>query len=308
VAGRGVAPLERVLRPAYPLDLGLTLGPLRRGPGDPCHGTDASGALWRTCTTPDGPATSRLCRSADGTVHAAAWGPGARWALDGLPELLGAADDDTGFRARHGFLAAVQPRLRGLRLSRGRRVLDVLVPAVIEQKVTGSEARRSWRELTRQFGAPAPGPAPAGMRVPPTPAALLAVPDWDWHRCGIDSSRRRALRAAATVAGRLEECVDLAPAEARARLRAVPGIGPWTVAEVVQRATGCPDTVSVGDYNLPKTVGWALVGRPLDDAGFLEVLAPYAGQRQRAVRYVEASGFRKPRFAPRLAPTDYRRL
>ena len=37
-----------------------------------------------------------------------------------------------------------------------------------------------------------------------------------------------------------------------------------------------------------------LVGRPLDDDGMLDVLAPYAPHRHRVVRLVEMSGARKP--------------
>jgi 3-methyladenine DNA glycosylase/8-oxoguanine DNA glycosylase len=124
----------------------------------------------------------------------------------------------------------------------------------------------------------------------------------------VDSARRRTLRAAATVADRLERSVELGGAEGRELLRRVPGIGVWTAAEVAQRAWGDPDAVSVGDFHIPTVVGWALVGRPLDDAGMLEVLAPYAPQRQRAVRYIEASGFRRPRFGPRFAAKDYRAM
>jgi hypothetical protein len=40
----------------------------------------------------------------------------------------------------------------------------------------------------------------------------------------------------------------------------------------------------------------------------LSVLAPYVPQRARAVRYVELSGFRKPRFGPRFSPRDYRAM
>jgi hypothetical protein len=53
-------------------------------------------------------------------------------------------------------------------------------------------------------------------------------------------------------------------------------------------------------------VGYALLGRKVDDEGMLEVLAPYAPHRQRVVRYIEAGGPGKPRFGPRLAPKDYR--
>jgi 3-methyladenine DNA glycosylase/8-oxoguanine DNA glycosylase len=184
----------------------------------------------------------------------------------------------------------------------------VLLPAVLEQKVTGTEARRSYRELCRRFGTPAPGPVPTGMRVGPTPRAVLGIPDWEWHKAGVDSARRRALIAAAQVAHRLEKAVELRGEAGRKLLRLIPGIGVWTAAEIAQRAWGDPDAVSFGDFHIPSVVGWALVGKPLDDDGMAEVLAPYSPQRHRAVRYVEVSGFRKPRFGPRFSPRDYRAM
>jgi 3-methyladenine DNA glycosylase/8-oxoguanine DNA glycosylase len=312
--------MTRDWRPDYPLDLADLLLPLRRGRGDPTLRLDEGrGVWWRTATTEAGPASCALRREtaggSHGTVRASAWGPGAQLLLDGIPALLGAHDDDTGFVAHHPLVAQARARRPGLRLGATGRVWDTLFPAVLEQKVTGVEARRSWRELSWRFGEVAPGPdgMPA-MRVPPTPTALRAVPDWEWHRAGVDLARRRALLASATVAHRLEGAVALALAPAgggaagRALLRRVPGIGVWTAAEVAQRAWGDPDAVSVGDFHVPTVVGWALVGRPLDDAGMLAVLAPYAPQRQRAVRYIEASGFRRPRFGPRFSAKDYRAI
>jgi 3-methyladenine DNA glycosylase/8-oxoguanine DNA glycosylase len=257
--------------------------------------------------SPAGPVTTALWVG-DGTVHATAWGPGAQAALHGLPALLGADDDDTGFTAHHDIVADARRRMPGLRLGGTGRVWDLLLAAILEQKVTGYEARRSWRELSRRFGEPAPGPAPDGMRLPPTPKAVRAIPDWEWHRAGVDGARRRAILAAASVANRLEECVALGGEAGRDRLRLVPGIGRWTAAEVAQRAWGDPDAVSFGDFHIPTVVGYALTGRALDDAGMAEVLAPYAPQRQRAVRYIEASGARRPRFGPRFSPRDYRSL
>ncbi len=283
------------------------LAPLCRGRGDPTMRLDGDG-IWRVADTPCGAATVALRRGGDGAVLAHAWGPGAGWTLDGLPGLLGAVDDDAGFEPRHPLVRDARRRLPGLRLGATGRVWEVLVPAVLEQKVTGVEARRSWRELCHRFGSAPPGPAPAGMRLPPTPRQLRAIPDWEWHRAGVDSARRRALLATAAVAHRLEAAVSLRGEAGRALLRSVPGIGAWTAAEVAQRAWGDPDAVSVGDLHVPSLVGWALVGRPLDDDGMLEVLAPYTPQRQRAVRYVEASGFRRPRFGPRYAAKDYRAL
>ena len=294
--------------PPFPLDLRGLLAPLRRGRGDPTMQMTADGTVWRTGTTPDGPATLALRRCADGQVRATAWGPGAGWTLDGVPSLLGADDDDSGFIAHHPLVAQTRRRTPGLRLGATRRVWDVLLPAVLEQKVTGIEARRSWRELCRRYGSQPPGPAPAGMRVVPSPEQVRAIPDWQWHLAGVDQARRRAILGAAVVAHRLEGAVTLRGEAGRALLRKVSGIGVWTAAEVAQRAWGDPDAVSVGDFHIPSVVGWALLGRPLDDDGMLEVLAPYAPHRHRAVRYIEASGYRRPRFGPRYSPRDYRAM
>jgi 3-methyladenine DNA glycosylase/8-oxoguanine DNA glycosylase len=297
---------ERSWTPPHPLDLGALLAPLRRGRGDPTMRVDADGTVWRAGTTPAGAATLSVRRESGGAVHATGWGPGAIWALDGLPALLGADDDDSAFVPHHPLISQVRRRMPGLRLGATCRVWDVLVPAVLEQKVTGVEARRSWRELCWHFGERAPGPN--RLWVPPNPPAVRAIPDWEWHRAGVDHSRRRTLLAAATVAHRLESAVTLTGKAGRDLLCKVPGIGVWTAAEIAQRAWGDADAVSVGDFHIPSVVGYALVGRPLDDAGMLEILAPYAPQRHRAVRYIEASGLRRPRFGPRFSPRDYRAI
>jgi 3-methyladenine DNA glycosylase/8-oxoguanine DNA glycosylase len=91
-------------------------------------------------------------------------------------------------------------------------------------------------------------------------------------------------------------------------LRAVPGIGPWTAAEIAQRALGDADAVSVGDLHLPRLVGWALAGRPFDDDAMLAELAPYTPHRHRAVRLVELSGVGMPHFAPRYQVRDFRTI
>jgi 3-methyladenine DNA glycosylase/8-oxoguanine DNA glycosylase len=292
--------------PSFPVDVVALLSPLARGSGDPTYRADSSGVRWLAGNTPDGPASLTLRRTARGPIEGTAWGPGAERLIAGLPALLGADDDDSEFVAHHPLVAQTRARMPGLRLGATGRVWDLLVGAVLEQKVTGTEAHRSWRELARRFGTAAPGPAPTGLRVPPSPAQLLAITDWEWHRAGVDGARRRTLIAAAQVAHRLERAVELRGVEGRKLLRLIPGIGVWTAAEVAQRAWGDPDAVSVGDFHIPALVGYALTGRSLDDAGMLTELAPYAPQRHRAVRYIEASGFRKPRFGPRYSPRDYR--
>jgi 3-methyladenine DNA glycosylase/8-oxoguanine DNA glycosylase len=288
----------------FVVDIGSALRPLRRGPGDPTFRC-VEGVYWRAFNTPCGAATLAL-RAADGTVCADAWGAGAQWALGQVPALLGAHDDPTGFVSHHERVTAARRRLPHLRLGATGTVWDVLLAAVLEQKVTGTEAYRSWRELAWRFGEPAPGAAPEGLRVPPTPAAVLAVPEWEWHRAGVDFSRRRALLAAATVIHRLERAVTLRGEAGRALLRKVPGVGVWTAAEVAQRAWGDPDAVSFGDFHLATVVGWALAGKPVDDDGMAELLAPYARHRHRAVQLLLATGAPRPRFGPRLSPRNYR--
>jgi 3-methyladenine DNA glycosylase/8-oxoguanine DNA glycosylase len=146
------------------------------------------------------------------------------------------------------------------------------------------------------------------MRVVPSPHRVLAVTDWQWHRCGLDGARRRALRAVASVASRLEPLDDVDSPTLQRKLTTVPGIGVWTAAEVVQRTLGDPDTVSYGDYHLKNLVGWSLAGRKTDDDGMMELLEPWRGHRQRVVRLLEIGGSRPPRRGPRMAPTDYRRV
>jgi 3-methyladenine DNA glycosylase/8-oxoguanine DNA glycosylase len=99
-------------------------------------------------------------------------------------------------------------------------------------------------------------------------------------------------------------------ADLQRRLRVVPGIGVWTAAEVVQRVFGCPDTVSYGDYHLKNQVGFALTGQArTDDDGMMALLEPWRGQRHRVVRLLLTNGVaRAPRFGPRNAPTDHRRI
>ncbi len=303
--------LRREWRAPFAVNVRLTLSVHRRGAGDPAYQVDAAGAVWRTSLTPAGPATLRVTsRQADASpgplVIGQAWGPGAGWLLAQLPAQLGGDDDSSGFAAKDPVVGELLRRHGDLRLGRSGRLFEALVPAVLEQKVVGREAHRAWRYLLRRFGEPAPGPGPEGMRVFPSPRAWARIPSWDWHRAGVEGVRARTIITAAEVAARLEQALELDPVTADQRLRSLPGIGPWTSAEIRQRAAGDPDAVSVGDYNLPKVVGWTLAGQVTDDAGMLELLAPYAGHRYRVTRLIELGGSHPPRRGPRMPVRYYR--
>ena len=305
-------PLVRRWRPARPLDLPAVLGPLRRGPGDPTFRYVPGAGVWRATRTPDGPATTAIrVDVALGVVEARAWGPGAAWSVESAPDLVGESDDPTGFVPGHPVLREAWRRHPGWRVPRSGQVLEALVPAVLEQKVTGREAWRGFRSLVWRYGEPAPGPVdqvPGGLRVPPSGRTWAGVPSWEWHRAGVDQSRSRTVVTAARSSGRLETLAGLDPAEASGRLRSLPGVGVWTAAEVAQRALGDADAVSVGDYHLSSLVGQALVGEPVDDDAMLQLLEPYRGHRYRAVRLVELSGVRPERHGPRYAGRDYRAM
>src|SRR5712692_8176614 len=201
--GDAVPDSVRVVTLSRPLDLGATLGPLRRTANDPCVRIGEREA-WRATRTPAGPATQRIrLRGREALVEA--WGRGAGWLSERAPALLGEEDDASDFVPRHQLLAELTRRLPGLRLTRSWAVMEALTGSIIEQKVPGAEARTSY-------------------------------------------------------ARRVEECADMEPSAATRRLRALPGIGPWTAAEVVGVALGDPDAVAVGDYHHPHMVAFALAG------------------------------------------------
>ncbi|MBH5336654.1 DNA-3-methyladenine glycosylase 2 family protein [Streptomyces pactum] len=296
---------ERRWVPPFPLNLGVTLGPLRRGPGDPAFRVEADGSVWRASRTPVGPGTLRIARGSSEIV-AEAWGPGGPWLLDALPALLGAEDDPSVFTPRHRLVHEAHRRNPGLRLARTGLVLESLIPSILEQKVTSDEAYRAWRLLLRRFGEPAPGPNDR-LCVMPDPRGWAMIPSWEWHRAGVDAKRSATVVRAARAARRLEEAAAMELPAASARLQAIPGIGPWTAAETLQRSNGCPDAITVGDLHLPRIVGYALTGRRgADDATMLELLGPYPGQRHRAARLVLLSGRVPPRRAPRYSVRDFR--
>lgn len=323
---------ELELVPDEPRDLRATLGFVRRGRGDPTmmRGVGAGGAwveVWRAQRTPEGTASLRLRvhQADDGTslVRAAAWGEGAEWSIQRVPSLLGDHDDWSALDARLDELAdrgdaaaaalrRVRRRHRGLRLASTGLVLEAAIAAVLEQKVTGLEARRAWRTLVLRHGERAPGAAPEGLTVMPDAVGWRSIPEHDWHRAGVGPQRMATIRRVAAAASALDRRLSserggVVPEGAEAALRSIPGVGVWTSAEVLQRSHGAADAVSIGDAHLSHQIGTWFTGDRLDDNGMLEVLAPYAGERQRVVRLITSEGVEVQRFGARATIEDHRR-
>ena len=260
----------------------------------------------RAARTPDGPATLRLVSRPSGAVEAEAWGAGADWALDTAPELIGAHDTAEGFVPIHPAVKEAWRRCRGVRMTRSRDVTRTMMAAILEQKVTGIEARRAWRGLVRAHPEAAPGPH--GLLLPPDPVRVAEMPYFAMHPFGVERRRAEVLRAACERATRMEALSDDPPEEARAWLERLPGIGPWTAAQVACIALGDPDAVSVGDFHMPHIVCWALAREPRGtDERMLELLEPYRGHRARVQRLLQASGAAAPRFGPKKEPAAIER-
>ena len=281
-----------------PLHLASTLRPLVHGRGDRTIHL-APIEAWVAFHTPAGPATLRFEHVAATRVVASAWGDGGAAALEAASTFIGEEDDPDRLVARHGVIRELQRRHVGLRLPRTGRLLHELVPAILEQKVTGTEAFRSYAALLRRYGTPAPGPAP--LLLPPPARTLAGLPYHAFHPLGVERRRADVIRRVAAREDWLAAARS-AP-EAAARLGSLAGLGPWTVAEVLRTAFGDPDAVSVGDYHIPNTVAWALAREPrADDERMLELLEPYRGQRGRVQRLLEAGRVTAPRRGPRMAP------
>ena len=146
--------LERTLTFPGPASPAHTLAPHRRGPGDPCLQIDPDGTIWRTSLQRSGPVTARITRTGPDTVVCEAWGAGAAEFIENLPALLGADDDASGFHPTHPTVVRAQSRVPHLRIGRTGRVLEALIPAILEQRVQGVDPlhRAPQRDVAGEVG------------------------------------------------------------------------------------------------------------------------------------------------------------
>lgn len=294
---------RRIVPLPFAVDIRLTMSLLRHGRHDPTIRLNSREVL-RAMRTPDGPATFHARRAGE-ELQVEAWGDGADWVLDQAPALLGCLDDRSGFDPRDELVARLHKAGDGLRLPRTLRVIESLIPAVLGQRVTGFEATRSYHQLIERWGDPAPGPG--GLLLAPLPDRIAELGYYELHVVGVERRRADTLKRVCAHAHRLEAAAAEGVAGLRTRLEAIPGVGPWTSAEVTRPVLGDADAVSVGDYHLKNVVAWALAGESTgSDGRMLELLEPYVGHRGRVCRLIELARLGPPRHAPRQAiqPTN----
>lgn len=285
-----------------PLDLRITLAPTGTG-RDGCRRT-RDGSYWRLTWTPDGAGAMQIIPSDDG-VEAAAWGDGADWLLERLPNLVGADDDPTVFAPTEGKLYDLHRRHVGLRMGRTERAVDVLIRAIPAQRVTAKSARRSSQQLNYRYGGESPGPAAFPM--PPNPDRIAELSYAELHSCGLERTRAATMIEVCRRRNRIEALSERGHEAALEALMTLRGIGPWTANRVADVAWGWSDAVETGDYWLPSLVSWLLAGEArAEDPRMLELLEPYRPHRARAVRLLMAAHVKPPRFGPRLDVRDFR--
>ena len=165
--------------------------------------------------------------------------------LDAEPQAIAAA------LAADEILAPLVAARPGLRVPGAYDGFELAVRAVIGQQVSVPAARTLTGRLAARHGTPLPPAGPDGTLTVlfPTPAGLA---DADLSGLGLTTGRQETLRAlaAACASGRLTLDAGADPEETAARLAELPGVGPWTVAYIMLRASGDPDAFPATDLGL----------------------------------------------------------
>ena len=162
-------------------------------------------------------------------------GRGRGGALEAAPALCGVLDDPPCSR-RTGPSASCTAATRACGSAATGAVFEALVPYVLEQRVSGLEAYRSWRQLVRGMSERAPGPLE--LWLPPAPERLASEPYTAFHDFEIEAGSREHDPAGGRSRRGLERFATRTPAEATRALISLPGIGAWTAAMVTGVALG----------------------------------------------------------------------
>ena len=208
----------------------------------------------------------------------------AEWGVERMRAALGVDRDLRAFYERFRLDPLIGRAVRrnpALRITGRPDPFEALVWAICEQLIESERAAEIQRRLTRRLGRFCvhsrlhDSPAAATL-ASQTPAALEA--------CGLSGLRSTTLRRAATEVARGR--VDLLGADQERswqQLRAIPGIGSWTVQKLALTGQGRLDQLPAGDLAYLKLVGRLRGGHPKARATerevieFFEPYAPWAG-------------------------------
>jgi len=241
------------------------------------------GALTRLLHVDDEPAVVRVRQPTRDRVRFAASAadrPTAEEAVARMRFALAVDDDLRPFYERFRFdpllgrAVRAQPRLR---VRRRPEPFEALAWAICEQLIEAERAAAIQRRIVRRWGRRCEF---NDLRDAPAPARLAGVAPAELQSLDLAAGRALALRRAAreVAAGR----VDLRASDHERgwrRLRAIPGIGAWTVESVALHGQGRYDQLPAGDLAYLKLVGRLTTGNPrarAEEAEVREFFAPYA--------------------------------
>ena len=152
---------------------------------------------------------------------------------------------------------------------------ELAVRAVLGQQVSLRGAATLAARLAHAHGEQLRRPVAGVTHLFPTAEALAAA---DPDSLGMPRARRRALLAlaAALAGGELTLDAGARRDEARRRLSALPGIGPWTVEYVAMRALRDPDAFPAADLGVRRALEQlGQDGRPAAAQRLAERWRPY---------------------------------
>ncbi|MFJ9614864.1 AlkA N-terminal domain-containing protein [Streptomyces noursei] len=183
-------------------------------------------------------------------------------------------------------LAPLVDKAPGRRVPRTTDADEFAVRAVLGQQVSTAAARTHAGRLVRAHGEPIDDPGGGLTHLFPTPTALAAL---DPETLAMPRTRRATLTGvvAALASGTLQLDVGSDRDEARARLAALPGIGPWTVECIAMRALGDPDAFTPTDLGLRRAA--AGLSLPATPAALTRHSARWRPWRAYAVQYLWAT-------------------
>ncbi|MFE3883153.1 AlkA N-terminal domain-containing protein [Streptomyces lydicus] len=200
--------------------------------------------------------------------------------LDADPEAV------DGLLREDPLLAPLVDKAPGRRVPRTADAEEFAVRAVLGQQVSTAAARTHAARLVRAHGEPVDDPDGGLSHLFPTSAALAEL---DPDALAMPRTRRATLTGviAALGSGALQLGVGSDRDEARERLAALPGIGPWTVECIAMRALGDPDAFTPTDLGLRRAA--AGLGLPHTPAALTRHSARWRPWRAYAVQYLWAT-------------------
>ena len=184
------------------------------------------------------------------------------------------------------LMAKLVARNPGRRVPRTVDPAEFAVRAVLGQQVSTAAARTHAGRLVRAYGDLVPDPNGGLTHLFPTPQALAVMDPSD---LAMPQSRRRTLvgLVEALAQGRLDLDLGADWREARARLNALHGFGPWTVESIAMRSLGDPDAFIAGDRGI--TLAAEQLGMPATPKALTEHSHLWRPWRSYAVQYLWAT-------------------